>query len=211
MEKIKEQIRRASLQQLQSWWSGDIPDGIDSFVRFGIAVGEALNETPEGIAFLKHQLQSADYGIRIKAIYALTRKRAVEQEIIDNLLEAFTAPDPALKCYALICLKGIKHYGLNREDVEPLIDQTEHFSGELAREALVYLAKAFPKDAATILAKGLQSKVSGIRGSACAEIGEQRIYELLPGVKQLENDPDGYVSTSAKIAVCNLRFMREHT
>lgn len=210
MELPKEQVRQAPITQLIGWWNGNLPDGVESRVRFHIEVARTLRRRPEGLAFLKHQALSADMKKRARALMDLTYEECLDEEVISYFLAAFDSSEPPLKWCGLSCLRRIKYYLLNHDEVEGLFAQHEHLYGDLAVEAMLYLAEAFPAEAAAILKRGLQSDNRSIRGQACDGVSENRVYELLPDVEQLVNDTDWYVATEAKAATEMLRFFRKH-
>lgn len=207
----EKQIRQASLSQLTHWWSDGVPDSAESTVRFRIWVVNALVDRPEGIAFLKHQLQSENLKKHFTALQDLTNRGILDQEVMGHVLKAFQAEEPILKLCALSCLRHLKQYSLRRDAVEELIALENILDGDLAAEAMLYHAEAFPESTAAILGRGLRSDNKYIRGTACDGAWENKVFELLPELNFLQDDPDVYVANEARTAVDMLRFYRTNS
>ena len=203
---INQEIRKASLPQLISWWSGeDVPDWSKATSLFADKIAFALRRKgAEGIQFLKTQIDSKDIKKRQLVLRALANKETYDDEVVKFLIDAFrinpgydTEVADAFKGVAMGCLVDIGEYPLDRAEIEALL---EHRDKWLSATAMVYLSQACADEAIEILRTGLRSANPIKRGQACIQAGFRNIEKLENEVRELLNDSDDYVARSAQIA-----------
>src|SRR5262249_3981406 len=167
-----DQIRQASFAQLIDWWSEEVPESIERKVRFRISVRDALIAREGGIEFLKAQLGSDDLEKRCRALRDLRGTAGSDPDVMEHVLEWINGDEPVSRVSALSFLRSIAHYCLSPDAVELVFLQTDILDGDLAAEAMLYLAEACPDRAVRILGAGLRSANKGIRGRACDGVWE---------------------------------------
>lgn len=202
---INEEVQKASLAQLISWWMGqDLPEWANATALFIDKVTFALaRKGSDGIQFLKTQVDSEDSKKRQLVLRALADKETYDAEVVKFLIDAFRINQSyesqvadAFKGLAMDCLVEIGEYPFDRGEVEPLLEHKEKY---LSATAMVYLSHAFPEETIQILRAGLKSANPIKRGNACTQAGFRNIKELKDEVRELRKDPDRFVANAAQI------------
>jgi hypothetical protein len=189
-------FRKAPLEQLRRWWSGNDPPPPGHEEDYVDEVAHALSHAgPTGVAVLRQALNSHDVGRRWAAVYFLATEGLADEEVRAALRRAFDAPEP-LKTAALWGFLNLNWFPLKREEVERLLHQEDQ---RLAALAMCYLSRAFPGEAVGILRSALGSDNPRMREYACDEVGEREIVELKGELERLVADPDEYVAQAARI------------
>ena len=201
-----QEIQKASLPKLISWWAGEnLPDWATATALLHEKVASALRRVgPNGIRFLKTQIESGDLRKRAVALRALSNKETCDDEVVSFLIDAFRVSSglerqaaDGFKELAMNSLINIEQYPLDRSEVEPLL---EHRDKYLAATAMVYLSHAVPDETIGILRSGLRHANPIRRGYACTQAGFRNIHQLKHEVSDLLKDSDQFVSRSARIA-----------
>jgi hypothetical protein len=203
---INEEIRKASLPQLISWWIGKgVPTWANATALLNDKVAFALRRKgTDGIQFLKTQIDTKDIRKRYLVLRALADKDTYDDEVVEFLINAFrinpgyeTGVADAFKGVAMDCLVDIGEYPLDRSEIDALL---EHKDKWLGASAMVYLSHAFPEETEKILKAGLNNANPKKRGKACTQAGFRNVKELKDDVRMLLKDSDDYVARSAQIA-----------
>ncbi|GEM_PF-2636043 len=197
-------IHDAPLERLLRWWSGAIPppDGFE--VGYLDEVAFALSKhPPEGVMVLKQWLYSDDLDRRSAALASLAYPDVADEEVRDALTRAFDDGPRDVRYRALWGFIHLEYFPLERRRVSDLLESGDQ---RMTALAMVYLSRAYPSEAISILRAALLSLNPRMREYACDEIGDGGISELSEQMRALLEDPDKDVAQAAQI---NLEFFNQ--
>lgn len=210
-KEVRQALKTAPFDQLKKWWLSGPPDWVESSIRFRHALRKLLWERPEGIQLLKNYARHGKGKRKFQALFDLSNKKVADDEVVHLLTNAFNSSDPAGKYGALLGLRYIKKFTLVRQQVEALLPSCETgWERDLAGQAFLYLAHAYPKESSQILGDGLASPNPTIRMYACDEIWQRELFELSPKVKKLIKDDNWHVSIAARNCVDMLKIKQKY-
>lgn len=176
-------IHDAPLEQLLRWWSGAISPPIGFEEGYLDEVAFALSKhQPDGVATLKHWMYSDDLDRRAAALYFLAYPDVADEEVRDALTRAFDDGPGDIKYRALWGFIDLEYFPLERRRVSHLLESDDQ---RMAALAMVYLSRAYPSEAISILGAALLSLNPRMREYACDEIGDRGISELSEQMRAL--------------------------
>lgn len=190
---IRDRIRPCDLPELETLWKefSDEEDETRQSFLYWLALELASRRA---IDFLRAQLRSDHLERRSYALIALSKVSPVD-DLIEELVDAFSGDSGVLlRSAALYALAYANRFPLNRADVEPLLDDTDD---ELSTVAAIYLSRAFPEEAVSILRPLLSNSSVLRRKQACVEAGLSNRFELEADLRRLIEDPSEEVRKEA--------------